>query len=131
MRAASAVCLAVGFLLLVPALFVAAAAATSVLLGTVLVVGLLGFTTFSVNVVASQRPGASLLVALLTYGLVVMLLAAVFAGLHDASSIDTTWLGGTIIVLVLTWTFVQVLASVRARQPLYDLPATPDRLVSR
>lgn len=123
-RVAVAGCLAVGLGLLVPALSAGAAAVSGVLIGVTLVVGLLGSTTLAVNLVASQLPGASLMVALLTYVLVVLVLAVLFAGLRNASSVDTNWLAGTIVALVLVWTTLQVWSSVRARQLLYDLPGS-------
>ena len=85
-----------------------------------------GFGALTVNTVAGILPGASLLVALLTYTLQVVLLGLVFLVLTGSGAtdgpIDRTWLGLTAIVASLAWVLMQTLGSVRARQPLYDIP---------
>ncbi|MBA2531267.1 MAG: hypothetical protein H0V23_04070, partial [Nocardioidaceae bacterium] len=56
----------------------------------------------------------------------VVALAVVFVVLGSQGWLDDPLhrgaLGLTIIVSTLTWTLVQILAVVRHRQPLYDLP---------
>lgn len=131
-RSAAVITSLVALCLLIPALLSDPAAFNAVLLGIGLVLGFFVLSTVTVNFVATHLPAASLLVAMLTYGLFVLLLAAVFIGLRNSGAMDSDinagWLGGTIIVLALTWTFAQLLAAVRVRQPLYDLSdAGPDQ----
>lgn len=91
--------------------------------GVVLVV--LGGGSAAVSVVARVLPGASLLFAMLTYTLQVVVLLTVFAGLDDSglldASIDRRWLSGTVIAGTLVWIFVQILVATRARIPAYDV----------
>ena len=63
---------------LLGALTSGSAAAYGALVGTVLVVAVFGFGTFTVNAVAALLPAASLLVALLTYTLQVVAMALAF-----------------------------------------------------
>ncbi len=111
----------------------AVAAATSgpsgaygALIGAGMVLVFFGFGALTVNSVASILPAASLLVALLTYTLQVVLLGLVFLTLTGSgateSDIDRTWLGLTAIAASLTWILMQTVGAVRARQPLYDIP---------
>jgi ATP synthase protein I len=79
------------------------------------------------GVVAMIAPAMSLLVALLTYTLKVVLMGLVFVGLSRSGaleeSVDPRWLGGTVIVCTLVWLATQITVSMRVRQPLYDLPS--------
>lgn len=80
----------------------------------------------TVGSVVRVAPGLSLLVALLTYTLQVVLLALVFRGLSRsgvlASGIDTAWLGWSVIGCTLVWITAQILHTLRVRQLVYDLP---------
>lgn len=82
-----------------------------------------------VNAVASVSPAASLLVALLTYTLQVVLVGLVFAALNGSglldSTVDRTWAGGTVVAATLVWLVAQIFSATRSRQPLYDLPERP------
>lgn len=107
-----------------------APAAVGVLVGMLLVCLFFGIGTLVLDAVASFAPALSLLVALLTYTLTVVLLGAAFAGLSRSGllegAVDRRWLGATVIAGTATWLAVQLRASLRARVPVYDLqPALP------
>lgn len=118
----------VGGVLAVTATVVAGqAAGFGALVGVAMVVAFFGVGALVLDVVASLAPSLSLLVALLTYTLQVVLVGLVFAGLTRSGMLDSTleprWLGGTVIACTLTWVAAQLVASVRTRRPLYDLPS--------
>ncbi len=96
--------------------------------GLALVVFMLG--SFSVDAVARVMPAASLLVAMLTYTLQVVLMALVFVALSRSGLLDDTldrrWLASGVIAVTLTWLVGQVWLTTRARIPVYDLPASPE-----
>jgi ATP synthase protein I len=81
-----------------------------------------------VNAVAGLMPSASLLVALLTYTLQVLVLLLVLVGLERSgllgSHLHREWLGGTAIVATLLWLVAQVVLTTRRRIPAFDLPAS-------
>jgi ATP synthase protein I len=129
---ASVSTVAVGAVLVaVAALVSGAAAAAGAGTGalTVFLFFLLGAAT--VGSVVRVAPGLSLLVALLTYTLQVVLLALVFRGLSRSGAlvagIDTGWLGWSVIGCTLVWTTAPVLQTLRVRQPVYDLPPDEGR----
>ena len=80
-----------------------------------------------VNTVAGLRPGLSLLFALSTYLLQVLVIGLFFKVVGDSDLMDSTlsagWLGAAIIEVTVVWLAVQVLLSTRARIPIYDLPS--------
>lgn len=96
-------------------------------LGAAMVLVFFGFSGLVVNVVASVSPSASLLVALLTYTLQVVLVGLVFVAVQRSGDLGTTvdenWAGGVVIAATVVWLTTQVICAVRARQPLYDLPS--------
>ena len=102
-------------------------AALGALVGTLLVVGVLGFGSFVVNVVAGLMPAMALMVAMLTYTLQVVLMGLVFAALSGSGLLDSTvdrgWLAGTVIGGTAIWLMSQVVLTTRRRIPVYDLPA--------
>lgn len=119
--------LALGLLVaLVGALTSGSAAAYGALVGTLIVVGVFGFGTFTVNAVATLMPNAALMFALLTYTLQVLAMGLLFAALSGSGLLDETisreWLGGTVIAGTLVWLTVQVVLSTSRRIPIYDLP---------
>ncbi len=119
--------LLVGFVgVVLAALLSGAPAARGVAIGTAMVVLFFGGGTLVVDAVAAVSPRASLLVALLTYTLQVVLAGMVLAGLHRSGALDGdvsgTWLGGTVIAGTTAWSGTLLVRSVRTRQPLYDLP---------
>ena len=75
--------------------------------------------------VARVAPAASLLVALLTYTLQVVLVAGVYIVLSSGGAlegpVDPRWLSAAVIACTLAWTTTQIVVSMRARQPIYDL----------
>ncbi len=100
-------------------------ALVGVVIGTAMVCLFFGVGAVVLDAVATLAPAASLLVALLTYTLQVVLVGAVFVGLRRSglleAAIDPRWLGGTVIAATLTWLTVQVVASLRTRIPVYEL----------
>lgn len=112
-------------LALAGALTVGAPAVLGAAIGTVLVCVFFGAGVFVLDVVASLAPAASLLVALLTYTLQVVLVGLVFVALSRSGlleeSVDARWLGGSVIAGTLAWLVAQVVASTRVRIPVYEL----------
>jgi ATP synthase protein I len=106
-------------------------AAYGSLVGTAVVVGVFGIGSLVVDRVAGALPSAALLVALMTYTLQVVLLAALFLVLSDSGLLDATldrrWLAGTIIGGTFVWLGAHLVLAVRARIPAYELPATAQR----
>ena len=102
-------------------------AALGAAIGAGLVCAFFGFGALVLGVVATASPAASLLVALLTYTLQVVLVGMVFVALGRSGVLDKTvdagWLGGTVIAGTLVWLVAQIVAHTRTRQPLYDLPS--------
>ena len=127
-RAALLATAAVGILAGVVAGFVGGSQAVAgVAIGVAMVSLFFGLGAVVLDVVAALAPAASLLIALLTYTLKVVLVGLVFVGLNRSgaldSAVDARWLGGTVIACTLTWLAAQIVASMRTRQPLYDLPS--------
>jgi peptidoglycan/LPS O-acetylase OafA/YrhL len=109
------------------AVLAGSAAAFGAVIGAGMVCLFFSVGALVLDVVARLAPATSLLVALLTYLLKVVLIGLVFVGLDRSgaleSTVDATWLGGTVIACTLVWLATQITFSMRARQPLYDLPA--------
>lgn len=86
----------------------------------------LAFGSFVVHVVATVMPSASVLVALLTYALQIVVLGAVFLGLSRSGElgegVHREWLAAGLVAGTLVWTVAQIWLGARARIPLYDLP---------
>ena len=98
----------------------------SVAVSTLLVVVVIGFGVFALNTVASIMPSATVLVALVTYAVQLVVLAAVVLGFARNGMMDDTfdrrWFGGGVAVATLAWMVAQIVAALRARIPVYDLP---------
>ncbi len=127
-RRALAATLLLGLLLAVVAWLTAGSAALAgVMVGTVLVAGFFGLGTVVLTWVTRVSPAMSLLVALMTYTLQVIVLGLTFAALQASglmrSTIDGTWLGGVVIAGTVVWLAIQVTLSLRARQTYFDDPA--------
>ncbi len=125
--AAALVTILVGAVLaLVAALVDGAAAAAGAGVGLLIVLVFFGLGAVVLDIVAGIAPALSLLVALLTYTLQVVLVGLVFVGLSRSglmgSTLDADWLGGTVIVGTLTWLAGQVVTTLRTRRLVYDLP---------
>ena len=131
---AALVALVTGLLLVLVGAFVGGSpAAYGALAGTLIVVGVFALGAGVVHVAAGLVPAASLLVALLTYTLQVLLLAVVFlaierSGLAD-DTLDRRWLAGAVIAGTLAWMIAQIVLAARLRLPAYDLgdPDVHDR----
>lgn len=113
---------------LVGAFVAGSAAAYGALVGTLLAVGVFALGSFTVNVVAAMMPSASLLVAMLTYTLQVVLMALVLVALSRSGALDGSlhpeWLAGAVIAATLLWLVCQIVLVTRARIPAYDVPAS-------
>jgi hypothetical protein len=107
------------------------AAAYGALAGTLLVLVVFGFGGVVVDTVAGLMPAASLLVALLTYTLQVVLMGLVFAGLSRSGLLDDTldraWLAGVVIAGTFGWLLTQVVLTTRLRIPAYEPVLTDAR----
>ena len=83
------------------------------------------FGSLVVEVAIRIAPQAAMLMALLTYTLQVLLVALVFVVLTSSGALDTAlssgWLAGGVIAATLAWTAGQLVTSVRARIPAYDI----------
>lgn len=112
-------------LVLVGALVTGSAGAAGAAIGATMVCVVFAFGAVVLGVVALVAPAASLLVALLTYTLQVVLVGLVYMGLSGGGALDGTvdpkWLSGAVIACTLAWTTTQIVVSMRARQPIYDL----------
>ncbi len=103
------------------------AAAYGAAIGAVLVLGILAFGAYSVNLVAGVMPAASFVVALVTYAAqlvtgVVVLVVLSDSGLLTDGTLDRAWLGAAVVLTTLAWCAGQIVALKRVRMPIYDLP---------
>ncbi len=109
------------------ALVSGSAAASGAAIGTLMVCLFFAFGAVVLGAVAKIAPAASLLIALLTYTLKVVLIGLVFVGLSSSGalerSVDARWLAGAVIACTLVWLIAQIVVTTRTRQPIYDLPS--------
>ena len=81
----------------------------------------------AVGFVARLLPGASMLVALMTYALQLLVLALVVTGIDradaGAETLSRGWFAAAVIVVTLTWLVGQLVAATRQRIPLYETAA--------
>ena len=117
----------------VAALVDGGAAASGVLVGVGLVLVVLVGGSLMVDAVAGVLPVASLMVALLTFTLQVVLVLLLLAALDSSGLLedvlDRGWLGGGVIGATMLWLAVQVRLHTTTRLPVYDLAdAGPGRL---
>ena len=107
-----------------------APAAYGALVGLALAVGIFLGGALVVDLVASVMPTASMLVALLTYTLEVVVMALAFVALSGSGLLGPTlsrgWLGAGVVAATLVWLTAQIVLTTRARIPAYDLPSTDD-----
>lgn len=124
LRAALVAALAAVLLVVVAAIVAGSAAATGAAVGGVIAVGVFAFGALTVDAVARLMPAASLLFALLTYTLQVVVMAFVFIALNGSGllddEMDRSWLGGAIIWGAFTWMVVQVRLATTARIPAFE-----------
>lgn len=106
------------------ALLAGAAAALGAALGAALVVGFFAFGALSVNLVAGIAPRISMVVALMTYTLQVLLLALALVALARSElapgTIDPRWLGGAVLVGTLVWMSALIVGTLRAGVPAVE-----------
>lgn len=99
----------------VAGLAVGAPAARGVVVGTVLVVVVFATGMAITQAAAALSPALSLLVALLTYVLQLVLLVVVLVSLERSdlleSTLDRGWIGGTLIIGTLVWSWALVRAA--------------------
>lgn len=107
------------------ALVSGSAAAYGALAGTLVVVLVFAGGAFLVNLVAGVSPSASLLIALLTYTLQVVLTFMIFLAIFGSGLVDDVldgrWLAGAVIVGTVGWMVSQIVLTTRVRLPAYDL----------
>jgi ATP synthase protein I len=123
-----AVTATVGLLLVaLAAVLTGPSGALGALIGAGLVASVFAFGAVAVGLVALVAPAASLLVALLTYTLQVVVVGLVYVGLSSGGAldgpVDARWLSAAVIACTLAWTATQITVTVRSRQPAYDLPS--------
>ncbi|HSE07121.1 MAG TPA: hypothetical protein VLB29_00530 [Nocardioidaceae bacterium] len=94
-------------------------------IGAAMVCLVFAFGAVTLGVVALVAPAASLLVALLTYTLQVVVVGLVYVGLSSGGAldgpVDPRWLSAAVIACTLGWITTQIVVSMRTRQPIYDL----------
>ena len=114
-------------LVAVGALVSGSSAAAGAAIGAAMVCVVFASGTVVLGVVAYVAPAASMLVALLTYTLQVVVVGVVYVALKQGGAlegpVDPRWLSGAVIACTLAWTTAQIVVSVRGRQPVYDLPS--------
>jgi ATP synthase protein I len=102
-----------------------APAGLGVVVGVGLVLAVCVGGSLLVNAVAGVMPTASLLVALLTYALQVLVLLLAFLGLERSGLLEDDlargWVGGGAVAATLAWLVAQVWLTLRSRVPAYDL----------
>jgi ATP synthase protein I len=112
-------------LVVLAAVVTGSAGAAGAAIGTSMVCLVFAFGATALGVVARVAPAASLLVALLTYTLQVVLVGLVYAALSSGGAlggpVDPKWLSGAVIACTLTWITAQIVVSTRARLPIYEL----------
>ncbi|MCM0619189.1 hypothetical protein [Nocardioides bruguierae] len=133
---APAVALAVvGVAALLAAVTSGGAAALGAVAGGVVGVVVLALGAGAVALVARVLPAASLLVALLTYGLQLVLLVVALGSLTAGDVLGSEevrpWLSGTLVAVVLAWTPAHLVAAVKQRVPVYDAPVNSPNDTSR
>ncbi len=93
-----------------------------------LVVFALGISV--VGLVARVMPSASLLVALMTYALQLLVLALCVVAIDQAGLTDDTlsrgWFAAAVIAVTLLWMLGQLVTATRQRIPAYDTPTAPE-----
>lgn len=127
-RSSFALIVAVALLVGIAALVADSRAAGTVLLVGVVTTLVLAFGSWTVHVVSAAMPSASLLVALLTYGLQIAAMTAFMASISASpeweNDIRPVWCVVAVVVLVLVWMTLQAWLTTKARVLTYDLPST-------
>lgn len=96
--------------------------------GGVLTLAVFALGIAAVSFVARLVPGASLLVALLTYALQLLVLALVVAAIDradvDGETLSRGWFAAAVIAVTLAWVVGQLVVATRQRIPVYDTPSS-------
>ncbi len=83
------------------------------------------FGSLVVDMATRMAPQLAMLMAMLTYTLQVAAVALVFYVLTSSGAVGTTlsggWLAGGVVAATLAWTAGQLVGSMRARIPAYDI----------
>ncbi|WP_067437218.1 hypothetical protein [Nocardioides jensenii] len=110
---------------LLGALVSGSAAAYGALTGTLIVVLVFAGGASLVNLVAGISPQASLMIALLTYALQVVMVGGILYAIERSGLVGDVlsagWLAGAVIIGTLGWMVCQIVLSARLRLPAYDL----------
>lgn len=118
---------AAGVLTLLGGVFGGAAGARGAAAGAIATLLTFGWGIYVVGVVSKVLPSASLLVALLTYALQLMLMGvfalAMMRVSDDGAFLAHGWIAAGVVGLALVWIAAQVVWTVRLRTLAYDLPA--------
>lgn len=108
------------------ALTTGSAGVWGVVVGVVLTFASLGLGSLVLAWVTDITPAMSLVVALMTYTLQVVLLLAAYVVLQGdpaaREAVSGPWLGATVIASTVVWLALQVRGLFTARQPYFDLP---------
>ncbi|MCW2808744.1 MAG: putative synthase protein [Marmoricola sp.] len=104
---------------------VGSAAGLGALVGGAIAAGFFLFGSVVVNAATRIAPQAALMMALMTYTFQVTLVLLVFLAVSRSGAIGTTlssgWLAGGVVAATVAWTVGQLVASARARIPVYDI----------
>jgi ATP synthase protein I len=115
---------AVGVLAAIAALTGGSSEVAGALVGGLVTLAVFALGVGLVSLVARVLPSASLLVALLTYTLQLLVLALVVAALERSGTagdeISRGWFAAGVIAVTVLWLAGQVLAAVRQRIPAYE-----------
>lgn len=107
------------------ALAAGADAATGAAVGAVTVLAVLAFGCVTLAVVARVLPAATLLVALVTYLAQAAVMLLLYVRISEVSTFadgpGRTWLALGLVAATLAWMTAQLLLTVKARTPYYDL----------
>lgn len=125
LAASVGVALAVALSTLVGLIVAGRSGGLGALVGGTIALLFLAFGSSVVNAATRVAPHAAVVVALTTYALQVVLVAVAFAALSRSGAVGTTlsagWIAGGLIVATGAWTVGQLVATSRARVPVYDI----------
>ncbi|GAB2766858.1 hypothetical protein GCM10027020_19530 [Nocardioides salsibiostraticola] len=101
-------------------------AAYGAIVGTLLAITVFGLGAAAVNLVAGVLPTMSLVVAMMTYILQLVVIWLVLSALESTELLESTlargWLGGAVIIGAMAWMAGQVGLHITRRVPAFDLP---------
>lgn len=94
-------------------------------IGTAVVFVFFASTPLALKGPTAVAPGLAMVLALLFFATKVFALVAAMTVVLDpdgiGANVDTQVLGATLIASTLVWTFLQIRAATKTREPLYDL----------